>query len=211
MVFSSQIFLFLFLPVVLMGYYLICKIEKRGTKNLWLLLASILFYAYGEPFFVYVMLFASLFNWFISKLISEKEGIKKNICFIIGLAGNSILLVYYKYTGFMIENINIVFDLNITVPQLTLPIGISFFSFQALSYIIDIYRGDAEVAKTPLQACLYLMFFPQLIAGPIIRYKSIANEIAVRRENIDDFSDGIGRLIIGIGKKVLIANVLGHL
>lgn len=210
MVFSSQIFLFLFLPVVLMGYYLICKIEKRGTKNLWLLLASILFYAYGEPFFVYVMLFASLFNWFISKLISEKEGIKKNICFIIGLAGNSILLVYYKYTGFMIENINIVFDLNITVPQLTLPIGISFFSFQALSYIIDIYRGDAEVAKTPLQACLYLMFFPQLIAGPIIRYKSIANEIAVRRENIDDFSDGIGRLIIGIGKKVLIANVLGE-
>lgn len=200
----------MFLPVVLMGYYLICKIEKRGTKNLWLLLASILFYAYGEPFFVYVMLFASLFNWFISKLISEKEGIKKNICFIIGLAGNSILLVHYKYTGFMIENINIVFDLNITVPQLTLPIGISFFSFQALSYIIDIYRGDAEVAKTPLQACLYLMFFPQLIAGPIIRYKSIANEITVRRENIDDFSDGIGRLIIGIGKKVLIANVLGE-
>ena len=96
------------------------------------------------------------------------------------------------------------------MPQLALPIGISFFTFQALSYIIDIYRGDAEVARTPLQACIYLMFFPQLIAGPIIRYKSIANEIAVRRENIDDFSDGIGRLIIGIGKKVLIANVLGE-
>ncbi|NBJ03958.1 MBOAT family protein [Lachnospiraceae bacterium] len=210
MVFSSQIFLFLFLPVALMGYYLICKIEKGGAKNLWLLLASILFYAYGEPFFVYVLLFASVFNWFMSKLISEKEGIRKNICFIIGLAGNSILLVSCKYTGFIIENVNTVFDLNITVPQLALPIGISFFTFQALSYIIDIYRGDAEVARTPLQACLYLMFFPQLIAGPIIRYKSIANEIAVRRENIDDFSDGIGRLIIGIGKKVLIANVLGE-
>lgn len=161
MIFSSQIFLFLFLPITLAGYYFFNKVnffQKKG-KNCWLLLMSILFYAYGEPFYVYVLIVVSLFNWILSKLIVLVDYPRKKILLIIATTGNIFFLFIFKYLSFIIENINHIFHLSLFDPQLKLPIGISFFTFQAISYIIDVYRGDAEVTDTPLEIGVYLLFF----------------------------------------------------
>lgn len=213
MIFSSQIFLFLFLPITFLGYYFLKRFSSNSlngkSKNMWLLLVSIFFYAYGEPIFIYVLITLSIFNWIMSKLIERRNAFKK-IFLVVAILVDSMALIICKYLGFIVDNFNTLFKTDILKPEIALPIGISFFTFQAISYIIDIYRGDAEVADTPLEVGLYLLFFPQLIAGPIIRYKSIASEINNRRESLEEVACGIERLIIGIGKKVLIANILGE-
>jgi len=206
MVFSSQIFLFFFFPTVVLGYFLL---YKNLYKNVWLILTSVLFYAYGEPRFILVLLVMTILNWGISWAMCRYGDFKK-IFFVVAITVNVLLIAVFKYSGFIVNNVNEGLKLNFPEPNITLPIGISFFTFQAISYIIDVYRGDVEVSKTPLQIGLYLMFFPQLIAGPIIRYKSIAKEISDRKETISDVSAGIERFIIGLGKKVLLSNTLGE-
>ena len=207
MVFSSQIFLFFFFPIVVMGYFLFYK--HLYLKNIWLMLTSVFFYAYGEHRFVFILLVMTFLNWIMSWLICKYETYRK-IFLALAVAGNVLLIVIFKYSGFIVNNLNLGFKLNLPEPNIALPIGISFFTFQAISYIIDVYRRDVEVSKTPLETGLYLMFFPQLIAGPIIRYKSIAKEISCREESISDISEGIERFIIGFGKKVLLSNTLGE-
>lgn len=203
MIFSSNIFLFLFLPITLLGYYLI----KEKYRNTFLLIMSLIFYAWGEPKFVFVMIVSIVFNYLSAVLIDKfknKKKIKKSIL-ILSVIGNLGLLFVYKYLDFTITNINR-FGFTIPLQKLALPIGISFFTFQAMSYVIDVYRGDVEVQKKLHKVGLFIALFPQLIAGPIVRYKDVAKEIDERTVNFNLFSKGTRRFIIGLSKKVLIAN-----
>ncbi len=203
MIFSSNIFLFLFLPITLLGYFTI----KEKYKNAFLLIMSLIFYAWGEPKFVFIMISSIVFNYlsalFIDKYKNKKK-IKKSIL-IFSVIGNLSLLFVYKYLDFAISNIDR-FGFTIPLQKLALPIGISFFTFQAMSYVIDVYRGDVEVQKKLHKVGLFIALFPQLIAGPIVRYKDIAKEIDERKVNFDLFSKGVRRFIIGLSKKVLFAN-----
>lgn len=209
MIFSSNIFLFLFLPAVLFFYYVIFK-NSRNKQNIFLLLASLFFYAWGEPAFVLVMILSIIFNYYFGIQIDKYRGDKKKsrIVITVMLIFNLLLLFIFKYLMFALSNINYLFRLNITIPNIVLPIGISFFTFQAISYVIDVYRDNAKVQKNILYLGLYIAFFPQLIAGPIVRYKTIAEQIENRNENFDDFSKGVCRFILGMAKKVLLANNL---
>ena len=202
MLFTSNIFIFLFLPCIILFYYLI---QKR-FRNIFLLFASLLFYAWGEPKFVLVMIGSIVFNYFMALLISSsKKQLVRNVLLILTLAGNLSILFIFKYLNFVIENINrIGFD--VTKKEIVLPLGISFFTFQALSYVIDVYRGQAQVQKRIQNFGLYISFFPQLIAGPIVRYQTIAKQIDERHENFVDFCAGVKRFIVGFAKKVIIAN-----
>ncbi|MEG0006386.1 MAG: MBOAT family protein, partial [Clostridium sp.] len=173
MVFSSLIFLFVFFPIILAGYYLI----KDDYRNYFLLLASLIFYAWGEPVYVLLMLFSILANYGFGLLVAG--GRSKSISkFYVGLSlvFNLGLLGVFKYTGFIMSNINSLFGLDIPYPSLQLPLGISFFTFQALSYVIDVYRNDAKVQKNLFNLALYIALFPQLVAGPIVRYQSVADQ-----------------------------------
>ena len=204
MVFSSGIFLFLFLPVLLIAYYNpICR--KRCFLNLILLMASVFFYAWGEPVFVIVMLFSVFLNWGFGILISRSRAWKKKLSFLMILIWNIGLLFVFKYLGFVTEN------LGMTKISIELPIGISFFTFQILSYVIDVYREKVHVEKNLLYLGLYITMFPQLVAGPIVRYETVADEIRNRKENWDDFTNGLTRFVIGMAKKMLLANYLGQL
>lgn len=206
MLFSSNIFLFLFLPCVIIIYYLL----KKSYRNIFLLLASLLFYAWGEPKFVLVMLCSIVFNYVMALAISNSPhqgGTISRILLGIAVAGNLGLLFYYKYYGFFITNINRL-GFQFTVKEIALPIGISFFTFQAMSYVIDVYRGTVEVQMKPHHIGLYISFFPQLIAGPIVRYQTIAAEIEGRKETFDDFSEGVRRFILGFSKKIILSNNL---
>lgn len=208
MLFSSTIFLFLFLPLVLLIYYNPI-IKNRTFKNVFLTCASLLFYAWGEPKFVFVMMLSILMNWFLAILVDKyRENKKVKIILIVAVIANIGLLFIFKYLNFTVETINSTFNTNIVLKKITLPIGISFFSFQALSYVIDVYRKNGKVQKNPLNVALYISLFPQLIAGPIVRYETVAKEINDRKENIEDFSNGVLRFIVGFCKKVLIANNL---
>lgn len=205
MLFSSTIFLFIYLPVVLLVYYALRW--NRSVQNVFLCVASLFFYAFGEPIFVLVMMASILINWFFGLLVQKYQS-HKHVKWLIAfdvLINLSIIFVY-KYLGFVLRNINTVFHAHLNVPEIALPIGISFFTFQAISYVIDVYRGRGEAQKNLLNVGLYISFFPQLIAGPIVRYETIADQILNRKENLQDFSDGVVRFIIGLGKKVLIAN-----
>ncbi len=207
MVFSSMNFLFLFLPALLVAYFIVPK-KCRGMRNMVLLIFSLLFYAYGEPEFVVVMVISILLNY-VFGLGVEKGGRKGFLVFLAVLC-NIGLLVYFKYTMFLIENINGAFGLSLTVKKIVMPIGISFFTFQGMSYVLDIYMGNAKAQKNPLNVMLYISLFPQLIAGPIVRYETVAGEITKRNENFEEFADGIVRFIIGLGKKIVIANQMGY-
>ena len=209
MVFSSAAFLFLFLPIVLVGYYLVARWRKLG--NLFLTLASLGFYAWGEPTFVFVMLLSITVNWALGLWVDRTRGDPRRAKGVIALTAvfNLGLLGVFKYLMFLMESANWAFGLRLPVPQITLPIGISFFTFQAMSYVIDVYRGKGEVQKSWLNVCLYISFFPQLIAGPIVRYQTIAHEIEGRRENLTDFVEGVRRFMVGLCKKVILANNLG--
>lgn len=205
MVFSSTIFLFIFLPLVLLIYYLI----NIKFRNYFLLLASLFFYAYGEPKFIFIMCLSIVINYIFGFLIhftSNKSLLKKRLVLIFTVVFNVGLLFYYKYYDFFIENVNGIFGLELPLKHIVLPIGISFFTFQIMSYIFDLYMGKIELQKNIFKLALYISFFPQLIAGPIVRYIDIEKQINKRYVNVDDFAEGLKRFIIGLGKKVLIAN-----
>lgn len=213
MVFSSVNFIFAFLPLLFAAYFLIPK-KFRKARNLILLLFSLFFYAYGEPRYVLVMLASIFVNYMFGLLIGiqrEKKIQKPIIKSTVALAViiNLGILIYFKYTGFLVENACELFQMNWRIPHIVMPIGISFFTFQGLSYVFDIYYGKVREQRNPLYVALYISLFPQLIAGPIVRYETIAEEIVERRENREDMASGIRRFIIGLGKKMLIANQMG--
>lgn len=208
MVFSSTTFLFLFLPAVLILYYN-PVIKNLAFRNAVLIASSIFFYAWGEPFFVLLMLASIMFNWLCGLGVAkfkDKDVSKAKLFVALSVVFNLGMMFVFKYLTFTLENINTLFSSNLDTLDIALPIGISFFTFQAMSYVIDVYRGNGAVQKNPFNVALYISFFPQLIAGPIVRYQTIAEQINSRKENFTDFSDGIYRFMLGFCKKVLIAN-----
>ena len=208
MVFSSSSFLFFFLPITLIIYYLVRK--NRTAGNAVLAVMSLLFYAWGEPKFVLVMLLSIFLNWLIARGIDSGTKHKKALL-TLGIVMNVCILGVFKYTSFAIRNVNSLFKTSIIDPKIALPIGISFFTFQAMSYIIDVYRGRGKAQKHFLGVCLYISFFPQLIAGPIVRYETVAEELTGRKETIDDFAEGARRFLVGLSKKAILANALAAL
>jgi alginate O-acetyltransferase complex protein AlgI len=212
MVFSSTIFLFLFLPLVLLFYFFIGK----NFRNLFLILASLLFYTWGENEYVLLMLVSIVLNYIFGLLIdhSRQLGRSGKLPLLVAVIVNIGILCFFKYANFLIENVNYILLVLQMKPlarqNIHLPIGISFFTFQALSYVIDLYRQKIAVQKNPLNIALYLSLFPEQLAGPIVRYYDIANKICSRETQFSDFYYGIQRFIIGLGKKVLIANILGR-
>ncbi len=207
MLFSSLTFLFLFLPLILIIYYTV-RIELR---NYVLLFFSLFFYAWGEPKYILLMLFSISINYIFGLLVDRWRG-TKYIKLILGLSVvfNLGLLGIFKYTNFIIENMKS-FGLEFSIAEIRLPIGISFFTFQAMSYVIDVYRKEGKCQKNPLNLALYISFFPQLIAGPIVRYQTVAKQIEERRENFEQFSEGTKRFIRGLGKKAILANGVGYI
>lgn len=211
MLFSSSVFLFLFLPITLCIYYNPWTRNKRCNRefrNIFLLLASLFFYAWGEPVFVFLMLFSIIINWIIS-LQMEKEKAHKKVWLICSVVVNIGIIFYFKYLTFVLKNINYLVGGKWSIPEIALPIGISFFTFQILSYIFDVYYGKVGAQKKLYKFALYVAMFPQLIAGPIVRYSQIAEEIDSRQENRMDFNDGIIRFCWGLGKKVIFSNYMG--
>lgn len=205
MVFSSNIFIYIFLPAVLLVYYLF---KNSSFKNYILLVASIGFYAWGEPIYVFLMLGSIITNYVFGLLIDKSESGRKKLFLILALILNLSALFVFKYSNFAIENINRVFSLSISKVNLSLPIGISFFTFQSISYIIDVYRKDCPAQKNLFYLGLYISFFPQLIAGPIVRYNTVCDQIVNRKENWEKFDVGIKRFVTGLAKKVILANSL---
>jgi D-alanyl-lipoteichoic acid acyltransferase DltB (MBOAT superfamily) len=194
--FSSNLFVFLFLPTTLALYFL----AARRFRNIILLAMSLLFYAWGEPTFVLVMIASILFNYAMALVVDWRHNSHKSARWFMyaAVAANLGLLFVYKYLNFTVGILNHnTAGVQITLPNIVLPIGISFFTFQAMSYVIDVYRGDVEAQRKPWNVALYVAFFPQLIAGPIVRYTTIADQIENRRETVDDFSEGVKRFIPG--------------
>lgn len=212
MLFTEPAFLLLFLPIVLGGYQLLRGHEAR---NVWLLLASIAFYATGGGQFVGLMLTSIVLNYGLAVAIARlQERSHRAATALLGvtLAGNLAVLAWFKYAAFLVANANAVAHVvgrpGWTLPEVALPIGISFFTFHAISYVVDVYRGAAVAQKNPVHAALYLLLFPQLIAGPIIRYREIADQLAARLVTSSGFAYGVRRFTVGMGKKILIANVV---
>ena len=211
MLFSSTTFLFAFLPLVLITYYIV----PRMFRNLVLFVFSLVFYAWGEPVYI-VLMIASTIVAYITGLLADKG--RKNtgkhvplVAMLFAIVWNLGLLLFFKYTDFFIGAANGIFGSDFPVLGLSLPIGISFYSFQTLSYVIDVYRGEVSSQKNFLSLATYVALFPQLIAGPIVRYKDIAEQLSQRRETLSQFSSGVKRFTIGLGKKVILANSIGAL
>ena len=209
MLFTSTVFMYLFLPITLLVYYVFLR-KSRMLQNVFLLFVSLFFYGWGEPKFVLVMLLSIVANYIFALLVNRfKNKGKKGLCrLIIALTviANLSILFIYKYLNFtagIIENLT---GADFGIPQIALPIGISFFTFQAMSYVLDVYRDKGAVQKNILNVGLYISFFPQLIAGPIVRYETVAEEILHRKETLDDFFNGFARFIYGFAKKVLLSN-----
>ncbi len=207
MVFSSTIFLCVYLPLVLLGYY-ICP--KKG-RNLFLLIASLVFYAWGEPKYVFLMIFSILVNYIFGRLMDKNRGRQKRLklMLVLSVVIDIGLLSVFKYTDFIITNVNAIFGANFDLLNIALPIGISFYTFQAMSYTIDVYRDDVRVQKNLIDFGMYITMFPQLIAGPIVRYADVQDQLAERSVTTADFSEGVMRFVVGLGKKVLLANQMG--
>lgn len=207
MVFSSTIFLCVYLPLVLLGYY-ICP--KKG-RNLFLLIASLVFYAWGEPKYVFLMIFSILVNYIFGRLMDKHRENKKRLklMLVLSVVIDLGLLSVFKYTDFVITNINAIFGSSFDLLNIALPIGISFYTFQAMSYTIDVYRNDVRVQKNLIDFGMYITMFPQLIAGPIVRYADVQDQLAERSVTTADFSEGVMRFVVGLGKKVLLANQMG--
>ncbi len=211
MVFSSILFLFYFLPAVLFLYF----ISARKYRNLVLFLSSLFFYSWGEPRYIWIMIFSTILDYSCGRYIHknrERSNRKKmKLGLLISIIGNLGLLSFFKYSDFLIGNINSIFNLDLALLNIALPIGISFYTFQTMSYTIDVYRGDTQVQNSIISFGTYVTLFPQLIAGPIVRYQTVAEEMDHRLESYDLFSQGIKRFILGLGKKVLLANNIGLL
>lgn len=215
MVFSSGTFLFFFLPVLLFLYYN-PLIKGRKLRNYILFLGSIFFYAWGEPIFVFLLLLSVAVNWGIGLLIAGEDKKRKSrsgTWLIVGIVWNILLLVIFKYLNFIVANIGILLHKNAEWYGISigLPIGISFFTFQIMSYIIDVYRKKVKVQRNVFYVGMYIMMFPQLIAGPIVRYETVEDEILNRNESSREFTVGIARFVFGLGKKLLLANYLGQI
>ena len=205
MVFSSMVFLCVFLPA---AFCLHLLLPGMRAKNFLLVVASLVFYAYGEPIYVILLVASSAGNYILARLTGECPKIRK-LTMTLAVVINLGLLVIFKYSGFLVETFNSVTGAGIPVPQVRMPIGISFFTFQALSYVIDVYRGDASVQKNFGKVLLYISFFPQLIAGPIVKYHDVEAESNNRKQTPEEIGKGIRRFIAGLSKKVLIANTMG--
>lgn len=206
MVFSRLFFLYLFLPVCIFAY---AAAGGMKNKNTVLIIFSLIFYAWGEPVYVFLMLFSAFVNYAAGKLIGKFRGGRGDkIVTVTAVVYNLLMLGVFKYSGFIVENINAVFSLSIQVPDIRLPIGISFYTFQSLSYIIDCHWENVGVQKNFKKFLLYITLFPQLVAGPIVRYSTIEKELDNRKTSISDLSYGMNRIILGLSKKVIIANQL---
>ncbi len=207
MLFSSIVFLFTFLPIVLILYYIL----PRGLKNPVLLFASLVFYAWGEPIYLFLMIFSIIFNYIcgldIERNLGNQKAARKSLIFSVTV--NLCLLGFFKYEGFVLNSFNTVFPVEIPFREVALPVGISFYTFQILSYIIDVYRGKVQVQKNMMDFALYVTMFPQLIAGPIVKYSQIDEQLHMRRESIGKFGGGAMIFIRGLAKKVLLANTIG--
>ncbi len=221
MVFSTPVFLYLFLPITLIIYYL----SPKKAKNFIILLSGLLFYSWGEPIYVVVMIISTMIDYFAGLIMNKYEGRKnpRTICLIVSVIMNLGLLGVFKYSGFIAENINNIagqqlIDINSMnffgidfLPMNMLPIGISFFTFQSMSYTIDLYMGNVKVQKNPISFAAFVTLFPQIVAGPIVRYDDVAKELDDRSITLDLIYDGLVTFIIGLSKKVLIANSIGSL
>ena len=206
MIFSSITFLFYFLPVLLIIYYAVPK----KFKNIILLIASMLFYFVGEPKYI-LLIIVSILNTYIFGILINKYEKYSKLFLIISLCISAGFLIYFKYIDFVIENINLFLKNKLDLLYVALPVGISFYTFQMMSYLVDVYRKEVPSQKNILDLALYVVLFPQLIAGPIVRYTTIVNELAERTHSFEKFSQGVTKFVIGLGKKVLIANVIGEL
>ncbi len=210
MVFSSIPFIFFFLPVFLILYYLV----PYKIKNILLLIFSLIFYAWGEPIYILLMIFSSVVDYTNGRMIekyAQNNQKRKNLFLIISIIVNLSLLGFFKYADFLIGSINSLLNINIPLLELGLPIGISFFTFQTMSYSIDVYRGDVKAEHNFLDFMTYVSMFPQLIAGPIVRYEEVSKELKNRSITPQGFADGMIRFLQGLFKKVLIANNIGYL
>ena len=204
MIFSSIPFLYYFLPLAL----LLCYLVPSRARNAFLLLASLVFYAWGEPKYLPVMAAATALGYGFGLAIERFRRFRKPLL-VLSIASSLGFLLYFKYADFFLENLN---GLGLKVPllRLALPVGISFYTFQILSYTVDVYRGEVKAQRNPIDLACYVTFFPQLIAGPIVRYKDIAAQLRDRPQNLDNLRLGTGRFLVGLGKKVLLANLLGE-
>lgn len=218
MIFASTLFLFLFLPITLAGYFLISP-KLLHLRNIFLLVMSLIFYAWGEPVYVFLMIGSILMNYLAGVMLHlSRQKILKSInesqILFLSIVSNLGLLFYFKYINFFINNLNLLLQ-NLSIPpivyaQISLPVGISFFTFQAMSYVIDVYRRETDVQLNPIDCGLYVSLFPQLIAGPIVRYHDVAQQIMARTVTRLQFSSGIQRFIFGLAKKTMLANPLGE-
>lgn len=211
MLFSSTTFIYIFLPLVVGIYYIFLR-KWRIAQNVFLALVSLFFYAWGEPTFVLVMLLSIMINYLfglcVAKYKEAEQVVYTKLVVVVAVVFNIGLLFVFKYLSFACEIIQDVTPANFSVPQIALPIGISFFTFQAMSYVIDVYKGKGKAQSNLMNVALYISFFPQLIAGPIVRYETVAYEIEHRKETLDDFLDGFARFVVGFSKKVLLSNSL---
>jgi alginate O-acetyltransferase complex protein AlgI len=209
MVFSSLLFLFVFLPIVLTLYY--CS--PRKIRNLILFLMSLIFYAWGEPVYIVIMLVSTLTDYTFGLLLDKPNmsSVKRKGIVVCSIIVNLMLLSYFKYADFLIHNVNSLFGMDIPLTELPLPIGISFYTFQSISYIIDVYRGTAKAQRNWIDFGTFVALFPQLVAGPIVTYNTIAQQLQHRAESISMFAEGVQRFVIGLAKKVLLANNIGLL
>ncbi|QSX06382.1 MBOAT family protein [Sedimentibacter sp. zth1] len=209
MVFSSIFFIYLFFPIAMVLYF---ANKNMKYKNIILIIISLTFYAWGEPIYVCILIFSSIVDYTIGQIIERNRNNKvSKIAVVCSVVINLSLLGVFKYAGFIVQNINTLFNVNLEFTPLALPIGISFYTFQTISYSVDVYRGNVKPQKSFPNFLLYVSLFPQLIAGPIVRYSEIEKQINYRNTSIDDFNSGINRFILGLGKKVLIANVAGSI
>lgn len=209
MVFSSLVFLFAYLPITLLIYYFV----PRQGRNIFLFIINLIFYGWGEPKLVLLMVFNIFFNymggWLVDKYRQDAK--KKKLFLILTCILDIGILAVFKYTGMITDTLNLLPFLNIPSLEISLPIGISFYTFQTMSYVIDVYRDDAPVSKSFINFGTYVALFPQLIAGPIVRYKDVAYQLTHRRETLEQFTTGVKLFMVGLGKKVLIANQMGNL
>lgn len=209
MVFSSLVFMFAYLPITLLAYYLV----PRQGRNIFLFIVNLIFYGWGEPRLVLLMVFNIFFNyiggWLVDKYRADTK--KKKLFLILTCVLDIGILAVFKYTGMITETLNMLPFLNIPELQISLPIGISFYTFQTMSYVIDVYRDDAPVSKNFINFGTYVALFPQLIAGPIVRYRDVAEQLVNRRETLEMFTKGVKLFMVGLAKKVIIANTMGTL
>ena len=208
MVFSSMLFLWIFLPITLIGNSLYMYFGKEKVANIFLLIASIIFYAWGEPIYIFLLLLSIIINWALGVKLEASRN--KQCIFILAVILNFLGLAYFKYVGWFMHIVRDISGKELSIPTVTLPIGISFFTFQALSYVWDVYRGEVKAQKNLGDLALYISFFPQLIAGPIVKYKDIDEQIRYRKITGEAFSAGITRFVYGLGKKVIVANTLAQ-